>query len=224
MVGRIKDGPASTPEPAPAPWDSMMVREQEHDAENQVISSRNPFRHSADFLQIAMDETILDVIELYFGRRCMMNQAFGSRYEPTERNGFASWQWHHDAWGKRINVMVLFTDVTANDQYMSFLKGSHRLIHSKDRTINSRFTEAEIEKYRQFEKIDCIAPAGTVLVFDSNGFHRGNCSLGNHRDSQITNYSCGRFLWRFEIPKAHFAALSARQQEFLMRNPRVCLI
>lgn len=224
MVGRIKDGPPSAPEPAPAPWDSMMVREQEHDPEIQTISTRNPFRHSAEFLKIAMDEAILDIIELYFGRRCMMNQAFGSRYEPTERNGFASWQWHHDAWGKRLNVMVLFTDVTEKDQYMSFMKGSHRLIHSKDRTINSRFTETEVGQFPQYPRFDCLGSAGSVFIFDSNGFHRGNRSLGSHRDAQIVDFSCGRFLWKFEIPKAHYAALSPRQQEFLMRNPRVCLI
>lgn len=221
MIQEIEVAPVRPEQPAPPPWEHTTYREQGHDPEIETTFTHDPFQYEQGFLETALDEFILDVVARYFGKRSMLHQAIASRYYPTTKREFGSWQWHHDAWGKRINVMLLLTDVTEKDQFMSYMKGSHRLVHSKERYLNSRFTEAEVTQYRGFERADCIAPAGTLFIFDPNGFHRGNRSLGACRDTLISSYSCGRYIWKFTIPRAFAASLNDRQQSFLRHNPRI---
>jgi hypothetical protein len=219
-IGVIASMPPSDEQPAPPPWQHVMYREQAFDPEIQTTFTNDPFKFDRGFLELALDDSIVGIVARYLGRRFILQQAIASRYHPTDKRDFGSWQWHHDAWGRKINVMVLFTDVTLQDQYMSYLAGSHGLIHSYERTVvNSRFTEAEVQGMG-FERVDCVGSAGTVFIFDSNGFHRGNRSSGAYRDTLISCYNAGRYAWKFTIPRSFVDGLSGTQQSFLERSSR----
>jgi ectoine hydroxylase-related dioxygenase (phytanoyl-CoA dioxygenase family) len=221
MIASIESSPSDAEYPIPEGHYSGTYREEAADEETQTVYSYDPFRRAPSLLGIALDPFVLSLTSLYFGRKIMLHQVVASRYLPMPPRDFASWQWHHDAWGKRINVMCLLTDVTEKDQYMSYMAGSHRRIHPLDRYTNSRYTEEEVQSYGDFRNVTCTGPAGTIFVFDSNGFHRGNRSEGAHRDAIISHYSAGRYIWRLSIPRQTAAVLSAEQREFLARNPRV---
>lgn len=196
--------------------------EQGHDKDSNITFSNNPFKYGKDFLNLALDDGILGVVASYIGKKFMLQQAIASRYYPFEKRDFGSWQWHHDAWGRKINVMILLTDVTEEDQYMNYMRRSHKKYHSYERTtINDRFTEAEVQNFSKEPAFKCIGPAGTVFIFDANGFHRGNRSLGAARDSIIIQYTAGRYLWDFDIPAQLLEKLSESKREFLDRNPNI---
>jgi hypothetical protein len=118
--------------------------------------------------------------------------------------------------------MILFTPVGEGDQYMTYLKGSHRCVHSRFRTIeNSRFLESEVAAMSHLERMKCTGPAGSVFLFDSNGLHRGNRSHGAVRDSMIPCYNAGRSIWPLTVTPEALSPLSPRQRAFLQKNPRV---
>lgn len=225
MIRRIEAAPLS-PEKL-TPFGGRLhprtaYREQGRSEEARTTFTNDPFKHDKAFLDFALAEFILGIVERYIRRRCMLQQGTASRYYPTPKNNFGSWQWHHDSWGTKVNVMVLLTDVGPADQYMSYMKRSHRIYHSYERTaLNDRFTEAEVAAYKGLERIDCLGPAGTVFVFDANGFHRGNRSLGAGRDSLIVQYTAGRYLWPFEIRRQDLEGATDYQRAFLSRNPEI---
>lgn len=224
MIQKIESSPPSEEMAMPKPWEKNTYREQAFDTDLEVTYTNNPFRLSPELLKIAVNDYIVDIVSRYFSKKCMLHQAVAHRYYPTEKRDFGSWQWHHDGWGKRINALVILTDVTEHDQYMSYMKGSHRLIHSYNKNINSRFTEAEVKAHPEFERVDCLCPAGTVFLIDPNGMHRGNRSMGAHRDTLISSYSCGRYIWNFDIPERFIEELQPQQSAFLMNNPHINII
>ncbi len=196
--------------------------EQAFDKDSQTTFSNNPFKYSREFLEVALDRNIITIIGGYIGKKFMLQQATAARCYPLEKTNFGSWQWHHDSWGRKVNVMVLLTDVTEADQYMSYMKCSHNIYHSYERTtINDRFTEEEVLKLGDHKVVKCIGKAGTIFIFDANGFHRGNRTLGATRDVLINQYTAGRYLWPFEIPEKFMVNLNAEQVKFLKRNPHI---
>ena len=71
------------------------------------------------------------------------------------------------------------------------------------------------------QAFNCLGKAGTVFIFDANGFHRGNRSLGATRDSLINQYTTGRYIWGFDIPERFIHGLNATQLEFLMKYKNI---
>ena len=189
----VKAAEAAPPGPMKlTPWGRLhgqvLYPEQGHDVASLTTFSNDPFKHCPGFLELALDEFILGVIAGYMGKRFMLQQGTASRYYPYEKTDFGSWQWHHDSWGRKINVMILFTDVTEKDQYMSYMKRSHKIYHSLERTsVNDRFTEKEVMDISKSLAFNCLGKAGTVFIFDANGFHRGNRSLGQYVIHSLTS-------------------------------------
>ena len=54
-----------------------------------------------------------------------------------------------------------------------------------------------------------VGPAGTVLVFDSNGIHRGNRTLGATRDTLFSCYCPGSTNWPVLVPRAFAETFTA---------------
>jgi len=222
IVEASEPGPMKMSPDGGALHPSVTYAEESYIADEMITISNNPFKHSAGFLQLALDPLILEIIAGYIGKRFMLQQATAARLYPNQRTDFGSFQWHHDSWGRKINVMFLFTDVTEKDQHMSYIKGSNNTYHSLLRTsINDRFTQEEVDAACGGTEFKCLGKAGTVFIFDANGFHRGNRNLGAKRDSLITQYTAGRYIWGFDIPEKHLARLSDAQLSFLNHNPNI---
>lgn len=223
MVSRIEsgqNGPEKLSPPGYLP--QTLYLEDETNRESRTICANNPFKHAPEFLSLSTDSLILDVVARYLRRPFYLQQSIASRYLPMEPKDFGSFQWHHDAWGRKINVMFLLTDVSDRDQYMSYVEGSHRHYHSLDRCRNSRFLDEEVRNmFPGALHVRCTGAAGTVFIFDSNGMHRGNRSTGRHRDTLITSFSAGRYVWTFEVPRLFQERLSSEQRAFLRKASKV---
>jgi Phytanoyl-CoA dioxygenase (PhyH) len=195
--------------------------EYEDDPSSLTTYTRSPFRHAPEFLQLALDELVLDVAEGYLGRGPMLQDVLAYRYRPMEPRDFSSWQWHHDGLGTKLNMMMLLTDVGENDQYMTYLRGTHRLLHGYRKTVESRFSNDDVDAIAGARPLNCTCKAGSLFLFDSNGIHRGRRSLGATRDTLFNCYNAGRQLWPFAVKNQATAGLSERQRAFLGRNPLV---
>jgi ectoine hydroxylase-related dioxygenase (phytanoyl-CoA dioxygenase family) len=171
---------------------------------------------SVAFSTLAIDPYITSLASYYWGKPIRLAYAHGYRLEPVSEREYRAFQWHHDLKRKQIKVMVLLTDVPANGQRMDYIPGSHVIWHRFTNHRDVRFTRDQALQFG--EPIPCHGPAGTVVVFDTNGIHRGNRNPGPRRDQYTFNYTAGKAL--FTIPGIHPQVRSAmdRRQGLLVRS------
>ena len=192
----------------------MTVADDYLDTDAGIYASNEPFAISRALLEICLKTELVALINSYLGKRAYITQGVAARYQPHPRTGFGSFQWHHDAWGKRINMMIILTQVGEADQYMTYAKGSHRLRHSYDKYVNSRYTSDELAQHcgGEPEIRRCLASPGDIYIFDSNGLHSGNRTSGLARDTFILEYTrLAHAVWAHRVPKEYLTGLSDEQ-------------
>jgi hypothetical protein len=224
MLARLRDGFERMMEharrcPVPDPR-RRYLQDHFHDPEAELSATNQPYLVEPGFLNLACDPFLLAVTGRYLGRPFILHQASGLRITSTRPRDFGSFQWHHDAWGKKLTAHVLLTDVPPGGQCTTYLKGSHRLYHSLHRTRFSRFPAEEVRRHlRLFEPMDAVAPAGSIVLLDPNGVHRGNRRPGPVRDTVLNLYSTGIYPWPLRIPAEFAEGLDFFQRAVLAGNP-----
>jgi hypothetical protein len=209
FIARLQAGSRS----AAACQGDMTVTDEYVDREARLYASNEPFAISRALLEVCLKPELVALIDGYLGKRAYITQGIALRIDPHPQTGFGSFQWHHDAWGKRINMMIILTEVGTGDQYMTYAKGSHALRHSYDKYANSRYSAEEFAKHCSgMEVLDCVARPGDIYVFDSNGLHSGNRSMGRTRDTFIIHYTrMWQAVWAHRIPPEFLAGM--REEE-----------
>jgi ectoine hydroxylase-related dioxygenase (phytanoyl-CoA dioxygenase family) len=168
------------------------------------------------FLDLVLREAVLAAVEAYYRRPIYLAATQVNRLEPVAPFEGDSFQWHHDMKGKYVKAMWLLTDVAADGQRMSFVAGSHRRLRSALTYEESRIP-AEAARTAG-EIVECVGPAGTLILFDTNGIHRGNRNPAARRDIVFGIYSAGRHLHGCRFDSAAVARLSPFQRAVLMRS------
>jgi len=69
------------------------------------------------------------------------------------------------------------------------------------------------------ERVECAALAGSVIVFEANGFHRWNRSLGPRRDTIFGNYAASRHRIGCQFNPATFPHLSESAEKYSPAEP-----
>ncbi|MEM7203075.1 MAG: phytanoyl-CoA dioxygenase family protein [Planctomycetota bacterium] len=222
MVGHIRQAPPAVERAAPPPRTHVRFRVHSVFEEEGVVECLNPFAYSPALLGVAVDDLLREVVERYWGKRCMLSQASACRYAPAAPCEYGSFGWHHDSLGKRVSVMLILTDVGEDDQHMTYLKGTHNIVHPLSKSY--RNWTNQMDQFSAYEPIKCTGKAGTLFFFNPNGMHRGNRRETVVRDSVVTSYCYGYYNWPFDVPRAFAETLSEGQREFLHRNQRVQLV
>ena len=137
-------------------------------------------RKSLPISALAVDPVLRAFAEYYWGKKAILVSADGYRIEPANIPDRGSFQWHHDGKRKQLRAMVLLTGVRENGQRMDYIPGSHRIWYPYHARNDNRFTVEEAMKLGA--PVPCAGPAGTIVLFDTNGLHRGNRNLGPRRD------------------------------------------
>lgn len=158
---------------------------------DRAYVSNNAFRHSAALARFCGRSDLLGLIGAYLGGPPRITRAVAMRYLPDREKDHDMYGWHHDMEDRRLKVLVLLTDVGPADQYMSYVRGSNRLLHPYpmflDNACPLSYCERHLERVEIFRT---IGRAGDVFVFDSNGAHRGNRRpQGAVRDAWFVEYS-----------------------------------
>jgi hypothetical protein len=214
MVGRIADSGERPPA-----GDAGRFAEAYTDPDYQALITNDPFRHSETLVGVCLRPRFVDLIEAYLGRAAYLHQAVGLRLLPASGIKTGSFQWHHDAWGKRINLMLLLTDVGEQDQYMTYVEGSHRIRHGLAGFENSRLDPSCYGgRLASAPIFKALGRAGDAFVFDSNGLHSGNRTMGAVRDVFILHYTADHsFVWKLSIDPRALGGRTARELRPLRR-------
>ncbi len=203
----------------------VTVTDEYVDPQNHLYSSNEPFAISRVLVEICLSTELNALINAYLQKQAYITQGVASRLDPSPNTGYGSFQWHHDAWGKRINMMIILTDVGEGDQHMTYAKGSHLLRHPYEKYVNSRFSRAEFaERCSDEQVLNCYAKPGDIYIFDSNGIHSGNRSSGRTRDTFIIEYTrLAHTVWAHRIPPEFLQGFSKQHLEplsWILRQDR----
>jgi len=139
---------------------------------------------------IAVDPFLRTIVDYYLGKPGYLAYTRGYRTEPIAPERYRAFQWHHDLKRKMVKVMVLLTDVAKDGQRMDYCVGSHKVWQKFETQWDTKFEDKFVEGLGY--KIEAAAGrAGTVIVFDPNGYHSGNRNLTKRRDQYTFNYTGG---------------------------------
>ena len=146
---------------------------------------------------IALDEYLTRLVSYYWGKPVNWAQMSGTRIEPLDVNeDYRAMKWHHDGNYKQIKVFVLLTDTHKDHQCTHFIPRTHK--EWKPKSDKFGVSQETINNFP--EPIYAAGKAGTIIIANTNGYHRGNRNNTKRRDMLIFNYTAGRSIWPISLP------------------------
>jgi ectoine hydroxylase-related dioxygenase (phytanoyl-CoA dioxygenase family) len=131
-------------------------------------------------------EKFLPYVEAYYGRPVTSIAAELVTSWPTENMPFGSQLWHRDTEGgaKQLRAMCYLTDVDLENGPLCYVPGS-----TKSETFG-RFTDLEFDREVFPARLwqTYTGPRGTVILFDTMGFHRGLPNISGRREALCFTY------------------------------------
>tara|TARA_B000000475_G_scaffold230105_1_gene195422 strand:+ start:136 stop:912 length:777 start_codon:yes stop_codon:yes gene_type:complete len=108
-----------------------------------------------------------------------------SRLEFNGINLGSGGGWHRDSFSPQFKAMLYLSDVDTDNGPFQYFPKSHRLSHMqllnrflKPKQLSKRYEENEINAFTSSHEneaeIELTGKAGTLLLFDSSGLHRGS--------------------------------------------------
>jgi len=186
-----------------------------------IYRSHDPLAFSSAYARFLLLPELREVVAGYLGRKWMYQAMIAHRTGPSEpiKEGFA--RWHHDARGRKLNVILVLTDVPGDGSATVVMPGSHRLIYLKPRRNRVIFYDDEITRLQEHfgwrERV-CDAPAGSLVFFDSQGLHLGRRSPHSRDAFQVNCMTKRSHLWPQEIPRTLLHSLAPAEQSELLRR------
>lgn len=115
----------------------------EYQQKLNVYRSHDPLMFSPAYARFLLLPDLIEVAKGYLGEDWQYQAMIATRTEPSApiRDGFANW--HHDARGRKLNVILLLTDVPEDGPATIVLRGSHRLLYSRARQARNFFSDDE---------------------------------------------------------------------------------
>lgn len=191
-------------------------------ANDQFYACIQPLSICREFSEAAIDPDLLNLVSGYFRRRPFLSESDFRRVMPLDMvewerkapkfaKGYSASHWHHDVRGRQIKVMIYLTDVGPDDQNFSYCLGTHTGFKSM-KYENSRFSDEQVQAMK-LEILECLAPAGTAIAFDTNGIHRLRRRPTGVRDTVTLNYHPGQ-MYRMIPQVIHPEVPETRREEF----------
>ena len=154
------------------------------------------FSIGAPWLRIAAAERLVDVVNSYRGELTRLYEVDNWYTVPYPRSSerIASQQWHRDPEDAHVvKVFVYFTDVDEGAGPFEYVRGSAaggRYDHLWPWADGHRYVAAEeLEPAVSAEdRLTVTGPAGTMIVCDTGGFHRGGFARTRARVLSTSTY------------------------------------
>ena len=141
-------------------------------------------KYQPEFDEVFHSQILKDVFDKYIDSRSMYAFTMANRVEFKEGNKGSGGGWHRDTINRRQLKFILYlSDVNIKSGCFEYLNGSHIVTEKLkiNRLLNNslsqyRYSDEEINKLinnYDYKKTSFIGPAGTLLIVDTSGIHRG---------------------------------------------------
>jgi hypothetical protein len=118
-----------------------------YDPELKFYASQDGFQFSTGLARFVMSDALLSISNSYYGKQTYLARASLHRMMPMERErGAYGWNGHHDAWGKKVNAMILLSEISEEEQHMAYRRRSHRGYRGFQGLLDGSFTDEEAER------------------------------------------------------------------------------
>ena len=115
------------------------------------------------------------------------------RYLRSRPLNVGQFHWHHDMEDRQLKVLLLLTNVDKQDQYMNYVKGTHKVFHPYQQFFKNNLDFEYYENtINDFKILKTTGKAGDLFLFDSNGMHRGIRSNGRVRDAYFIEFTAAK--------------------------------
>ena len=178
---------------------------------DKAFICNNAFKYSSDLVEFCFNPALLAMVNLYLGKPSFVSRGVIVRYPPAPSSDQRAFNWHHDMEDKRLKIMVLLTDIGPDDQFMSYVAGSHRLFHPlemfRQNSYPLDYCKAQLGEIRI---VNSTGKAGDIFLFDSNGSHRAvRNATGALRDAFFVEFATNQSqVWGGDIDTALVQRLS----------------
>jgi hypothetical protein len=137
--------------------------------------------HKGDsaLLRLALDKKLLEIVSLYLGMWPRLHAIGAWLNFPTSDEAKQSQLWHRDPEDIRlIKVFIYLGDIDANCGPFSYIPRTQpfgaKASADPEHTHPKRITDEEMRAtVPQQDWLACTGPAGTMILADTVGFHRG---------------------------------------------------
>ena len=162
---------------------------------------------STGVVALCCNPIVIETANHYLRKRSHIKRTYGMRYLPSRPIQSNQFGWHHDMEDRQLKLMIMLTDVGEADQYMTYVRGSHNTYHAYPRFLKNSLDFDYGQTYlTDIDIVKTVGRAGHVFLFDSNGMHRGNRSLGGIRDALFVEYTADNNrnnLWGTALSRDH---------------------
>jgi len=179
------------------------ILEEYWQPQNRLFITNNAFKYSTELARLSCNEMLLEIANHYLKKTGFIQRAQAMRYSSGGQNGQLPFSWHHDANEKRMKIMILLTDVGPEDQYMTYVLGSHKVFHSYEKFLRSKLSFDDYKEHLDtISIVKATGKAGDIFLFDSNGMHSGNRTNGRIRDAFFIEYTADKYnIWGGDLPE-----------------------
>lgn len=136
---------------------------------------------------------LTEVIESYFEGPARFVSARGYRQGPLTPLRYRAWDYHQDMKTagpqEELKLMLLLTDVALDGQAMRYVIGSQRMRWTFPTQRETKFSLDDALDIGGQGLFVAYGPAGTAVVFDTNGIHSGHRNLSATRDVFTLNFA-----------------------------------
>lgn len=183
------------------------------------ISGKDPLTWDAAFLRFALDERILGIVAAHFGFRPVLGACMALRTPVSRLQATDSSAWHRDSDATFLGKAFLYlNDVDRETARFAYATGTHRERHAQWDGKHRLSDDAFAEHVGRERWVDFTGPAGTVILADTRGFHKGVPATKRHRDIFWATYTEGP-AWSRRIDPKFVHGLSASQRAALGSGP-----
>ena len=148
------------------------------------------------FFKVATLDEILEIPFLFFeGREFFLGTCNLRRSMTTKTKDSTTTMYHRDqnlgsidkTKNNFLKVFVYLTDVTETTGPFTYAKGSHK--EMLENIKNYRVSDQEVKTLYPETETKLTGPAGTILVANTIGLHKGTKVQEKHRDMFTMNFS-----------------------------------
>lgn len=155
--------------------------------------------HSADspIIKLALDKKLLKIIASYFGLWPRLHAVGAWVNFPTEGEATDAQLWHRDPEDvKLIKVFIYLVDVDQNLGPFSYIPKTHPFGAAAKKipkhALGIRVTDEDMHAAFPRESwVSCTGPAGTMILADTVGYHRGGKPANGNRILITFTYASG---------------------------------
>lgn len=162
-------------------------------ANHRAYVTNDALQYSTELIKFCNNPVPIETVNHYLEKVAYIKRVYAMRYLPFKPMNTAQFEWHHDMEDRQLKILLLLTDIDEQDQYMNYVKGTHKVFHPYQGFLKHNYDlEYFKESINDFEIIKTTRKAGDLFLFDSNGMHRGVRSNGRVRDAYFIEFTAAK--------------------------------